>query len=300
MMSAANFVQLFVSGLALGAIYALTAKGLFIAHLATTRMNFGQGEFLMIAAYLSMALILAGVPVLVAALVVIGTLGFMGWGLERFAIRPLDRLKSLAGGQYSWVLTTMGVALILQNVAALVWGKSSQYSPPLFSESRQNVVKIFGVGVFVEELLVIVTAFVAVALFYWFLFRTRQGRAIYAVAFNPEAAALLGIDVRRTVVLVFVLAAVLAAISGILVGPIVTVQPHMGLVFTVKAFAVACLGGFSNPLGVLAGGLIFGVAESFANYFNSKFGDLYPLLIVLALLVVKPSGLFGEAKADVR
>ena len=300
MISAANFIQLLLSGLAMGAIYALTAKGLFIAHLATTRMNFGQGEFLMIAAYLSMALILAGVPVLVSTIVVIVVLGLLGWALERFALRPLDRFKSLAGGQYSWVLTTMGVALIIQNVATLVWGKSSQYSPPLFSESRSNVVKIFGVGVFVEELVVIVTALVVVAFFYWILFRTRQGRAIHAVAFNPEAAMLLGVDVRRTVTLVFVLAAVLAGISGILVGPIVTVQPHMGLVFTVKAFAVASLGGFTNPLGVLAGALIFGITESFSNYFNSKFGDLFPLLIVLVLLVLKPSGLFGEAKADVR
>ena len=300
MISGTNFIQLLFSGLAMGAIYALTAKGLFIAHLATTRMNFGQGEFLMIAAYLSMALILAGVPVVVSTIVVIAVLGLLGWALERFALRPLDRFKSLAGGQYSWVLTTMGVALIIQNVATLVWGKSSQYSPPLFSESRSNVVKVFGVGVFVEELVVIVTALVVVAFFYWILFRTRQGRAIHAVAFNPEAATLLGVDVRRTVTLVFVLAAVLAGISGILVGPIVTVQPHMGLVFTVKAFAVASLGGFTNPLGVLAGALIFGITESFSNYFNSKFGDLFPLLIVLVLLVLKPSGLFGEAKADVR
>ncbi len=284
----------------MGAIYALTAMGLFVAHLATTRMNFGQGEFLMIAAYLSMALMLAGVPVLLSAVLVIAVLALLGWGLERFALRPLDRLKSLAGGEYSWVLTTMGVALIVQNVATLVWGKSSQYSPPLFSDSRSNVVKIFGVGVFVEELVVIVTALAVVLFFYWILFRTRQGRAIHAVAFNREAATLLGVDVRRTVVMVFVLAAVLAGISGILVGPIVTVQPHMGLVFTVKALAVASLGGFTNPLGVLVGALIFGVTESFSNYFNSKFGDLFPLLIVLVLLIVKPSGLFGEAKADVR
>jgi branched-chain amino acid transport system permease protein len=299
-MSSANVVQLLLSGLAMGAIYALTATGLFIAHLATTRMNFGQGEFLMFAAYLSMALLLAGVPVPLVAAAVIVVLASMGWALERFAIRPLDRLRSLGGGQYSWVLTTMGVALIVQNVVTLVWGKSSQYSPPLFSGNRQNVVQFLGVGVFVEELLVIVVALAVILSFYAFLYRTRQGRAIYAVAFNPETASLLGIDVRRTVVVVFVMASVLAAISGVLVGPIVTVQPHMGLVFTVKAFAVASLGGFANPLGVLVGAIVFGVVESFSNYINSAFGDLYPLLLVMALLVIKPSGLFGEAKADVR
>jgi len=197
-MSTANFIQLLLSGLTMGALYALTAKGLFIAHLATTRMNFGQGEFLMIAAYLSMTLLLAGVPVILVAILVIAVLALMGWGLERLALRPLDRLKSLVGGQYSWVLTTMGVALIMQNVATLVWGKSAQYSPPLFSASRDNVIKIMGVGVFVEELLVIAAAFLVVALFYVFLFLTSHGRAVRAVAFNPETAALLGIDVTRT------------------------------------------------------------------------------------------------------
>lgn len=298
-MSAANFLQLLLSGLTMGALYALTAKGLFVAHLATTRMNFGQGDFLMIAAYISTALLLAKVPVAIVAIMVLACLAVLGWGLERVALRPLDRLKSKAG-EYSWVLTTMGVALILQNTATLVWGKSAQYSPPLFSSSRQDVVRILGVGVFVEELIVIAVGFLVVGLFYLFLFKTTAGRAVRVIAFNPDAATLLGIDVKRTISLVFVVAALLAAISGVLAGPIVTVQPHMGLVFTVKALAVAALGGFTNPLGVLAGAIIFGIAESFANYFNSTFGDLYPLLIVLVLLIIRPTGLFGEARADVR
>jgi hypothetical protein len=100
---------------------------------------------------------------------------------------------------------------------------------------------------------VILAAVAVVGAFYWFLFRSRWGKDVYAVAFNPESAALLGIDVRRTVVMVWVLAALLAAVSGILVGPLVTVQPHMGLIFTVKALAVASLGGFANPLGILVG-----------------------------------------------
>lgn len=298
-MSAANFLQLLLSGLTMGALYALTAKGLFVAHLATTRMNFGQGDFLMIAAYISTALLLAGAPVIAVVPVVLFCLAVLGWLLERVALRPLDRLKTKAG-EYSWVLTTMGVALILQNTATLFWGKSAQYSPPLFSNTRQDVVRIFGVGVFAEELIVIAVGFLVVGMFYLFLFRTTAGRAVRVIAFNADAATLLGIDVKRTVSLVFVVAALLAAISGVLAGPIVTVQPHMGLVFTVKALAVAALGGFANPLGVLVGAIIFGIAESFSNYFNSSFGDLYPLIIVLALLIVRPTGLFGEARADVR
>jgi branched-chain amino acid transport system permease protein len=157
-MSVANALQLLVSGIAVGAIYTLTAKGLFVAHLATHRLNFGQGDFLMVGAYVSLGLLLAGVPaplVLVAVLVVMAVLG---WGLERIAIRPLDRAGDQTGG-YAWVLTTAGTALILQNVIELAWGKSAQYSPPIFSATRNNVVQIGSVGVFVEELAIIVVPF---------------------------------------------------------------------------------------------------------------------------------------------
>lgn len=298
-MSLTNVLQLLVSGIAMGAIYTLTAKGLFIAHLATHRLNFGQGDFLMVGAYVTMALLLAGVPAPIVLVAVLVALAALGLALERIAIRPLDRGGDQTGG-YAWVLTTAGVALILQNVVELTWGKSGQYVPPIFSQSRDAVVQIWGVGIFVEEIAVTVAAFVIVGLFYVFLFRTRWGKAIFAVAFDRDAAALLGIDVRATVILVFVLAALLAGVSGFLVGPLVSVNPRMGLVFTIKALAVASIGGFANPAGILAGGLLFGIAEAFSNYVDSDFGDLYPLIAVLALLALKPAGLFSHRAADVR
>jgi len=298
-MTLSNVFQLLMSGIAVGAIYTLTAKGLFIAHLATHRLNFGQGDFLMVGAYVTIGLMLLGVPAPLVLVGVLIVLGLLGWGLERFTIRPLDRAGDQTGG-YAWVLTTAGAALILQNVVELTWGKSAQYAPPIFSASRNNVIQIGGVGIFVEELAIIAVAFVAVTAFYLFLFRTRWGKAIYAVAFNPEAAAMLGVNVRGTVVLVFVLASLLAGISGFLVGPLVSVNPHMGLVFTIKAFAVASIGGFSNPVGLLAGGLLFGIVEAFSNYFDSSFGDLYPLIAVLILLAFRPTGLFSTRAADVR
>ena len=298
-MTLLNFFQLLVSGIAMGAIYTLTAKGLFITHLATHRLNFGQGDFLMVGAFASIGMLTAGVPAPLAVLGVLVLMGVLGYLLERFAIRPLDRLGDRAGA-YSWVLTTAGAALILQNIVELGFGKSAQYAPPLFSKTRDNVINILGVGIFFEEAAIIITAFVVVGAFYWFLFGSRWGKAVYAVAFNPEAASLFGIDVRGVVVLVFVLAALMAGISGVLVGPLVSVHPHMGLIFTIKALAVAAVGGFTNPVGILLGGLLFGVAEAFSNYWDSAFGDLYPLLFVMALLAVRPSGLFGERRADVR
>lgn len=295
-MSWPNFLQLLVSGLAMGAIYTLTAKGLFIAHLATRRLNFAQGDFLMLAALLTLALRAAGLPVGVVVPLVVLLLGLGGWLLERTLIRPLDRLGLRGGGEYSWILTTAGAGLILQNVAELLWGKSAQYSPPLFSKNNQPV-HFLGAGVYAEQLAVIAASVVVVAAFYVFLFGTRQGKSIHAVAFNPDAARLLGIDVRRMVVLVFALASMLAAISGVLAGPIVSVYPQMGLVFTVKGLAVAAVGGFANPLAILGGGVLFGLAESFSNYFNSDFGDLFPLLFVLLLLIVRPTGLSGGRRS---
>ena len=298
-MSLTNFFQLLISGIAMGAIYTLTAKGLFIAHLATHRLNFGQGDFMMVAAFLVMAFLVAGIHPVLAVILVAAILCLMGYLLERIAIRPLDALADRTT-PYAWILTTAGVALILQNVVELIWGKSAQYAPPLFSSTRDSVVSVFGVGVFLEELAVIIVAFAVVVGLYWFLFKTRWGKGIYAVAFNPEAANLLGVDVRGVIILVFVIASLLAGIAGVLIGPLVSLHPHIGLIFTIKALAVASLGGFSNPIGILVGGILFGVAESFSNYWDSAFGDLYPLLFVLISLAIKPTGLFGELKADVR
>lgn len=299
-MQLATTVQLLIGGLALGSIYALVALGLYITHLTVDRVNFGQGDFVMAAAFLLLTTRTAGLPLGVGIVLVMVALAVMGWALERIAIRPLDRLRASPLGTYSWILTTAGVAFIVQNVIELVYGKSAQYSPPLFSDKRDVVVQVLGVGVVVEEILLIAVAIAVVAAFYAFMFKSRWGKSILAVAFSPETASLLGIDTRFIKVSVFIIASVLAAVAGVLIGPLVTVHPHMGLIFTIKALIVAAVGGFSNPVGILVGGLLFGVAEAASNYADSSFGDLYPLIAALLVIAVKPSGLFGERSADVR
>ncbi len=299
-MNPADLVQVVLGGLAMGAIYALVALGLYVTHLATHRVNFGQGDFMMAAAYLTIATRAAGLPAPLAIAVVVAGLAVMGWALERVAIRPLERRRHSPVGGYAWILTTAGVALIVQNVIELRYGKSSQYSPPLFSDQRDHVVRFLGVGVFVEELLVIVAASMVVLAFYLFMFRSRWGQCIRTVAFDADAAALLGIHTQRVKVGVFVIAAMLAAVGGVLIGPMVTIHPQMGLIFTIKALIVAATGGLSNPIGIFVGGLLFGVAEAGSNYLDSDFGDLYPLLVALALIAIRPAGLFSERAADVR
>lgn len=296
----ATTVQLLIGGLALGSIYALVALGLYITHLTVDRVNFGQGDFMMAAAFLLLTTRTAGLPLGVGIVLVMVALAIMGWALERIAIRPLDRMRTSPLGSYSWILTTAGVAFIVQNVIELVYGKSAQYSPPLFSDKRDVVVQVLGVGIVVEEILLIAVAITVVAAFYAFMFKSRWGKNILAVAFNPETASLLGIDTRSIKVGVFIIAAVMAAVAGVLIGPLVTVHPHMGLIFTIKALIVAAVGGFSNPIGILVGALLFGVAEAASNYVDSSFGDLYPLIAALLIIAVKPSGLFGERSTDVR
>jgi branched-chain amino acid transport system permease protein len=299
-MNTSDIAQVFVTGIASGSIYSLMGMGLFITYLTTKAMNFGQGDFLMIAAFLSMSLAVAGVPAIAAVPAVFVVLVVLGILLERIAVRPLS--KSLAGsaGSFAWILTTLGFGMLLQNTATVVWGKSSFYSPPLFSSGDKKVVNLFGAGLYLEEIVVAVVALLVLAALNWFLFRTRAGKEISAVAFDKATAALLGINVRRTVINSYVMMALLAATSGILAGPITTVQSHMGLLFILKGFAVVSIGGFVNPAGILIGGIGFGIMEGLSNYFDSQFGDLYPYLIVLAFLIARPSGLFGEARADVR
>ena len=299
-MNTSDIAQVFVTGIAVGSIYSLMGMGLFITYLTTKAMNFGQGDFLMIAAFLSMSLAVAGVPAIAAIPAVFLVLVLLGVGLERVAIRPLS--KSLAGsaGSFAWILTTLGFGMLLQNTATIVWGKSSFYSPPLFSSGEKKVVNLLGAGLYLEEIVVAIVALLVLAALYWFLFRTRAGKEISAVAFDKATAALLGINVRRTVINSYVMMALLAATSGVLAGPITTVQSHMGLLFILKGFAVVSIGGFVNPIGILIGGISFGIMEGVSNYFDSQFGDLYPYLIVLAFLIARPSGLFGEARADVR
>ncbi len=300
MISVSDLVQVIVTGVALGSIYTLMGKGLFITFLTTKALNFGQGDFLMIAAFLGMSLMLAGFsPILVFA-VVFAVLILLALVLERVAIRPLQKATAGSASSLAWILTTLGFGMLLQNVVTLVWGKSRFFSPPLFGGGEKKVVTLFGAGFYIEELLVAVVALLVVGALYYILFRTRIGKDIAAVSFDKGTASLLGINVRRTVMASYTMMGVLAAIAGVLAGPITAVQSHMGMLFIIKGFAVVSIGGFVNPLGILIAGLSFGIIEGFSNYFDSRFGDLYPFILVLIVLVVRPSGLFGEHRADVR
>jgi branched-chain amino acid transport system permease protein len=293
-------LQVLMSGVALGGIYTLLALGLFLTYATSRALNFGSGDFLALAAFLGMAGMLAGWPLWLLAPAVALALALLSMVLERVAVRPVVEARTTMAGHLGWILTTLGFGLIVQNAITTVWGKSRHASPPLFSSGEQQVVNVLGARLYLEEVAVAAIAFALVGAMYWLLFRSSWGRRVATVSFDPATAQLLGIDVRRTVTGVYLLTGVLTACAGLLVGPLAPVQSHMGMLYLLKAFAVISIGGFSNPLGLLVGGLAFGTAESFSNYWNSEYGDLFPFLGVIAFLVWRPMGLLGERSTDGR
>jgi branched-chain amino acid transport system permease protein len=236
------------------------------------------------------------VPVVVVAGAVVVCLALLGVLVERVAIRPVMKAGHAA---LTWAFTTLGVGVIVQNTAISVWGNSSQNFPPLFG-GKLELLRVGGVGLYTAELVIIVLSTAIMLAYLWLLRRTLIGKALAAVAFSADTAALLGINVRRMHVLAYVIASVLAGLCGLLVGPVSVVHPFIGLNFAIKGTAAAILGGFASPVGIWVGGLLLGIIELTSNLVSSQFGDLYPFLVIVLVLVFRPSGLFvgREAGAD--
>lgn len=287
-MSAEMLVQVLVSGIAVGGIYVLVAQGFYVTWRTSVTLNFGQGDFLMFGAFVALSFLRMGVPAVLAAGLLVVCMSILGVLVERVAIRPVMKAGHAA---LTWAFTTLGVAVIVQNAAISIWGNSSQNFPPLFG-GRLELLRIGGVGVYSAEIVIIVLSTVIMLAYLWMLRRTLFGKALAAVAFSGDTASLLGINVRRMHMLAYVIASVLAGICGLLVGPVSVVHPFIGLNFALKGVAAAILGGFASPVGIWVGGLLLGVIEVTSNLISSQFGDLYPFLVIVLVLILRPSGLF--------
>ena len=280
--------QALVSGLSIGSIYALIAEGYYITFITTGTLNFGQGEFLMVGALFGLTCyITLGLPYAVAVFAVVLLTGAMGVGLERAAIRPVMR-HALS---LSWVLSTVAVSIVLKNAAVQLWGPEQVKFPSPFGET---VVQIGSAGIFPQELLIIVAALSTVFAVHLFLRRSLFGKALIAVAFNRNAAAVMGINVRRMVVFAFVLSSALAGLGGILIAPITFAWAYMGTMPGIKAFAAAIFGGLDNPIGILIGGLVIGVLEQLFGVVNSNLKEGITFFFILIVLAIRPTGLMGR------
>jgi branched-chain amino acid transport system permease protein len=280
--------QFLLSGLTSGSIYALVAVGFCIIHNATGMVNFAQGEFVMLGAMIMISLSQELGMALPAAFVLsIAGAMLAGVFLERV---PLGLARSRH--VLILVLITVGFSIALRGAASLYWGKTARALPAFSSEAP---LFLAGAVISRQALWILVLTMAAVTLLHLFFQRTPLGQAIRAVADNRRGAILVGIPVARMVMMSFALSAALGATAGILIAPITGMHYGAGVMLGLKGFAAAILGGYGHVWGAVAGGLLLGVMESLAaGFISSAYKDALAFLILLCVLWIRPSGLFGQ------
>ncbi len=284
------FLQQVVSGLATGGIYASLALALVMIYQATDVVNFAQGEMAMFATYLTWSMLNAGVPYWGAFLATL-IIAFVGGVLiQRLVIRPVENAPIL-----TIVIVTLGLLVICNSVAGWIWSYVQKPFPsPFPSRPLRLGAIVFGAHDLGE---IGVTLLTLLLLFLFFRY-TPLGLAMRAAAQNPMSSRLVGIRVSRMLALGWGLAAVFGAVAGMMVAPILTLEPNMMGGIQIYAFAAATLGGFTSPLGAVVGGLLVGIVENLVGTYVSFIGTELKLTVALAMIIVvllvRPSGLFGR------
>ena len=296
-----NLLQQLVNGVAWGGIYALIALGYTMVYGVLKLINFAHGEVYMVGAmtgyYAARTFGVAGTPSLaglaLTLLVSMAVCALLAALIERIAYRPLRNAPRLAP-----LITAIGVSLLLHNLGQIVFGADPKFFPSLLD--TRNVVELGSLSVSNVQLTVLGTALALMAALQWIVMRTRFGRAIRAVSFDSQAAALMGVPVDRVILGTFVLGAMLAAAAGVLVGltnP--KIDPLMGVLPGLKAFVAAVLGGIGNIPGAMVGGMLLGVIETLVSgYLSSTYRDAIAFVLLIAILLYKPTGLFGSSEAE--
>jgi branched-chain amino acid transport system permease protein len=278
--------QLLVTGITLGSIYALVGLGFVAVFSVTGIINFAQGEFVMLGALATVSLERAGWPLPAAAASAVLGVAAVGAALHALAIRPARRASII-----TLIIITLGAAVVLRGAALLGWGTDPYPlapftpGPPLF---LGNLV------VTRQSLWVLAITLVVLVALYLFFNRTMLGRALRACAVNPLAARLMGIAPQRMALLSFILSAALGAIGGVVIAPITYATYDMGLMLGLKGFVAAIMGGLTNLPGAVIGGLILGVLESLGTGVSSAYKDAVAFVILLAVLLLRPSGLLSR------
>ena len=278
--------QLIASGLALGSIYALLALSLVLISKSTDVVNFAQGEMAMFGTFICFALLTkAGMP-LIAVLVLAAPIGaLLGLATERIAIRPLQ-----GAPQVNALIATIGLWMIFHHSAGWIWGYDPVRFPSLFPSDPLNVL---GARVAQNSLGIIGVSVLVMILLYLFFAYTRTGIAMRAASMNRRAAQLMGVEVQKVGLLAWALATAISVVSGHLIAPLTFLDFEMMFAVLLKAFAGAILGGFNSLPGAVAGCLLVGVLESlFAAYVSTAFKDTFAFCIIIAVLMLRPQGLF--------
>jgi branched-chain amino acid transport system permease protein len=283
-----GILQLTISGVSLGCIYALIALGFVLIYKATETVNFAQGELMMLGAFAGLVLMkTVGLPFWAAAVIAVVGMGGFGFLVERIAIRPI-----LGQPQFTVVMLTIGLGYVLRGLITMIPGIGSD-THTLEVPYKGVVWNAAGLVLSAEQLAVIlITALLCLGLYLMFRY-SKIGIAMQAVSQNQIAAYYMGIPVKRLNGLVWGLSAAVAALAGLLLAPITFVHANMGYI-GLKAFPAAVVGGFGSLPGAIVGGLVIGVVESFAGFYLPEgVKDIAAYVVVLVMLVIKPTGLFG-------
>jgi branched-chain amino acid transport system permease protein len=302
------FAQQLINGLVLGSIYALVALGYTMVYGILGLINFAHGDITMIGALVSLTLIqllaAAGLPAPVILLLAGGgavmVCAALGLSIERVAYRPLRRAPRLAP-----LITAIGVSILLQYSAALIWGK--QYiSLPQIIEPAQFT--LFGAQLTSLQAAIFLLACLIMAGLLWFIKGSRMGRAMRATEQNPDVAGLMGVNTNTVIAFTFVLGSAIGAIAGLMVVLYYGLGHYfMGFMLGLKAFTAAVLGGIGNVGGAVLGGLLLGVIESLASGYigdltggvlGSNYRDIFAFLVLVLVLVLRPAGLLGHQGGD--
>ncbi len=283
-----EFLQFLLSGVTVGATYALVGVGFSIIYNASQVINFAQGEFVMLGGMLTWFLFeSAGLPLAAAVPVAIAGTVAVGIALEKFAIEPARNASIV-----TLIIITIGASIFLRGSAQLIWGRNFHAVPAL---SGDTPIDLSGVALNPQSLWVVGCTLFVTVLLHWFFSHSMTGRAMRAVAFNMLAAQLAGVNNRLILMLSFALSAALGALAGVLIAPITLTYPDVGIMLGLKGFCAAILGGLGYPYGAIVGGLIVGISEAMtAGYVSSAYKDAVAFVIILLVLFFMPNGLFGR------
>lgn len=291
----AQFLEQLINGLVLGGIYALIAVGYTMVYGIIQLINFAHGEIFMFGAYFSFVLVaVLHVPFWVALPICMLLCAGMGIAMDVIAYRPLRKAPRLSA-----LITAIGMSLALQNLARIIWGARQRTFPeeaiPALFLSENAIQLPGGADLPYRDLFIILFAAVLMILLNRLIYLTKIGKAMRACAQNPVAANLMGIQTNRVIAVAFAIGSALGAVAGVMVGLREVIEPTMGYYKGVAAFAAAVLGGIGNVTGAMIGGILIGLAEVLgAGYISSGYRLAIAYIIMIAVILIRPSGLFGK------
>ncbi|HVW17991.1 MAG TPA: branched-chain amino acid ABC transporter permease [Solirubrobacteraceae bacterium] len=281
-------LQVLLSGLAIGAIYGLVGMGFAIAFYVTRVINFAEGQLLMVAVLITAALARGGMSPVLALVIGILASAAMGAAIYLLAVRPVLAFDRFS---FAWLVSTLGVALMLENGAALIWGPTSRSFPALLNGTSLH---IGDATLTLQEAVTIGVAVVLPLAFEAFRRRTLFGKLGMAIAHDPEMARACGANTAVVATVAFAIAGAFAGVAGILIGPITYSNPYLGDSYGIAGFVALMIGGTARPVAAVAGGFLLGVLGEAANHvINTQASDWFPFVVVVVILLFAPEGLLS-------